>query len=115
MAATVQLLAGDVGGTNTRLTCGRMVDNTWQPIAEKTYPSIEFNSLTRVVELFLAEHEINTMIDAACFAVAGPVENGVALVTNLPWVVTEQELEESLAIGQVILLKVRKTIYDIIQ
>ena len=104
MASTVQLLAGDVGGTNTRLTCGRMVGNTWQPIAEKTYPSIGFSSLTEVVVLFLAEHDISTMTDAACFAVAGPVENGIAAVTNLPWVVTEQELEESLTIRQVMLL-----------
>ncbi|MCW8831642.1 MAG: glucokinase, partial [Gammaproteobacteria bacterium] len=30
--------------------------------------------------------------EAACFAVAAPVESGVARVTNLPWIISEKEL-----------------------
>jgi len=84
-ATTKQILAGDIGGTNTRLICVSASGSDWQLMAERSYASTDFNSLTQVVELFLAEHKISTPTDAACFAIAGPVEFGVSEVTNLPW------------------------------
>ncbi|MCK5383320.1 MAG: glucokinase, partial [Gammaproteobacteria bacterium] len=40
----------------------------------------------------------------ACFGVAGPVRNGVATITNLPWQLVASDLGEELGIAQVALL-----------
>ena len=90
------ILAGDVGGTRSRLVlyepggAGRPVERT---MASREYP--DFASLLRA---FLEEVEANRLdeIDAAAFGVAGPVrgEGGAACVraTNLPWTLSAAEL-----------------------
>jgi len=88
----MQILAGDIGGTNTRLICAGVSENGRHILAEKNYPSANYSGLIQVIDVFLAEHEIAGPVDAACFAIAGPVESGVARVTNLPWVISEKEL-----------------------
>ena len=98
------LLAGDIGGTHSRLICAEMRDSNRHVLAEKTYLSAEHSGLLEVIDMFLSEHDITTAIDAACFAVAGPVEFGVASVTNLPWIISEQELRNHLHTPRVTLI-----------
>jgi glucokinase len=88
----MHVLAGDIGGTNTRLIFAEMAENSRRIITEKSYPSAEFAGLIPVIDVFLQEHGLDFAIDAACFAIAGPVEFGSAKVTNLPWVIKQQEL-----------------------
>lgn len=90
------LLAGDIGGTHSRLICAEISDSGRHILAEKNYLSAEHSGLVEIIDIFLSAHDITTAIDAACFAVAGPVEFGIASVTNLPWIISEQELSKQL-------------------
>ncbi len=84
------LLAGDVGGTKTELAVFTSESGPQTPLRVARFPSGEYPSLERVVEAFLAE--ANVTVEAACFDVAGPVVNGRAHVTNLPWVIDAGDL-----------------------
>jgi len=97
-------LAGDIGGTNTRLIFAEMTENSRRVIAEQSYPSADFAGLIAVIDVFLREHDIESAVDAACFAIAGPVKFGSAKVTNLPWVIKQQELCKRLLTQQVTLI-----------
>lgn len=92
----MQVLAGDIGGTTTRLIAAAVKDGRQHIIAEESYPSADYRGLIQVIDVFLSQHAITAPIDAACFAVAGPVEAGVAAITNLPWIITEKELIQHL-------------------
>lgn len=79
------ILAGDVGGTNTRLAVFDDKGGRLTPTADATFPSREHPSLEAVLRKFTAAHPLP--IDRACFGVAGPVRHGRSDATNLPWVV----------------------------
>jgi glucokinase len=96
------LLVGDIGGTKTSLAIMEGVGDTRAPCAEATYPSAHYSGLESVVREFLSA--AGWPVDRACFGVAGPVVEGSATITNLPWVLDEQELQRSLGIPTVRLL-----------
>jgi glucokinase len=91
------ILAGDVGGTNARLALfepgGRV------RVRREAFPSPKFKSLEEVVRAFLGASP--PKIEAATFGIAGPVVNGRAKATNLPWVVDARVLGERLEIPRV--------------
>jgi glucokinase len=91
------LLAGDIGGTSTRLRLAPIED--WRSSQwERTYASQDFPDLAPVVQKFLAELNISGEVVAACFAVAGPVVDGVAKLQNLAWQLETDRLIKSLNI-----------------
>jgi glucokinase len=102
------LLAGDIGGTKTRLIIFSPEAGPRAPVAEKIYPSGNYSSLEAVVTEFLAETEVQ--IDQTSFGVAGPVIGGQATITNLPWVMNEAQLAEALEVPSVHLLNDLKAI-----
>lgn len=73
----MRILAGDIGGTKTDLA---LFDGATLS-TRKRYVSRDYPSLTAVAKEFLG----TTTIDAAAFAVAGPVRDGYSKATNLPW------------------------------
>jgi len=99
----MRILAGDIGGTNTRLVY--LDDNIAAPIRyEKTFVSADFGGVIEVVEAFLSGYEAQWSLDVACLAVAGPVISGVATLTNLPWKITEKALAKALQTERVYLI-----------
>lgn len=86
------ILAGDVGGTKTLLA---LYDAAGGALREKIYPSTEFDSLAEILRRFLGEAG-SEPLEAACFAVAGPVIEGRSRPTNLPWELDEPALAEVL-------------------
>lgn len=96
------LLAGDIGGTKTLLAIYADNQQLSTPVAEASFPSAEYDSLEAIVEQFLAKQ--NYQIERACFGVAGPVIEGRANITNLPWRMDEQEMQRRLHIPVVRLL-----------
>ena len=96
------LLAGDIGGTKTILGVYSTENGPRQPLVEQRYPSDEYPSLATVVQDFLGRCEYS--IDSASFGVAGPVVEGRAEITNLPWVISQNNLCEILGIQDVVLL-----------
>jgi len=90
------ILAADIGGTSTRL---RLVHGA-ETLDEKDYPSQDYPDLNSILDNFI---KANSPVDlqSACLAVAGPVRDGTARVTNLPWEVHESLISEDFTIPQV--------------
>lgn len=95
-------LAGDIGGTKTHLALFTVEAGPRQPLVEATFPSREYPNLEAVVATFLAG--TNYAVNAACFGVAGPVVDGLATVTNLPWRMQVTALARDLGIPNVHLI-----------
>ncbi len=90
------ILAADIGGTSTRL---RLVHGA-ETLDEKDYSSQNYPDLNSILDNFI---KANSPIDlqSACLAVAGPVREGKARVTNLPWEVHENLISKDFAIPHV--------------
>jgi len=93
------LLAGDVGGTKTRLALYQSHAHGLEKVAMEQFSSAKSPSLTHLVEQFLAMHP--SRIDAACFGIPGPVVDGRVKVTNLPWELDERILAKELGLRRV--------------
>jgi glucokinase len=105
---TMIVLAGDIGGTNSRFALYQVPQNRQptandKPILEKVYPSAEHGSLEEIVRQFMAESG-HAAPQAAALAVAGPIENDIARITNLPWTVDAARLGVASGIGRVTLV-----------
>lgn len=87
----MRLLAGDVGGTHTRLA---LYDGETM-VARETYISADYPDLAPVVSRFLKEGGHPTP-DAGCVGVAGPVRHGRVRLTNVSWQLDAEELGEAL-------------------
>jgi len=92
------ILSGDIGGTNTRLKISRLIDGKITPIIIKKYKGVKYHCLADIIKIFMNEVDFKNKISACCIAVAGPVKNGEVELTNLPWVVSEQVIGDTLGI-----------------
>ncbi|MBI3014470.1 MAG: glucokinase [Candidatus Tectomicrobia bacterium] len=93
------ILAGDIGGTNTRLAFVTVAGNRLELAAEAVYPSREYANMEAVLDRFISSHLFS--VQQACFGAAGPVKHGRCEATNLPWVVDSRQLAEQLRIEKV--------------
>lgn len=95
------ILAGDIGGTHTRLALFEQTGEL-KIHHELKYISRDFTSLGAVVQAFLKQTKVS--VKKACFGIAGPVREGRCQATNLPWVVDVAALSQELGIQAVHLL-----------
>ncbi len=80
------ILAGDIGGTTTRLGLFEPGAARPRPLAVRAFVTLEFDDLATMVAAFLEDDAIRgASIDSACFGVAGPVVGDAAELTNVPW------------------------------
>jgi glucokinase len=93
------VLAGDIGGTNTRLAYVDAAPGAKRILFERTFPSRERTSLEAALEEFLSLHSI--AFTRASFGIAGPVRNGRCEATNLPWVVDAKSVAKRLRLKRV--------------
>jgi len=96
------ILAGDVGGTSTRLAFFTVEGWRLKLVVEKDYPSRAHQGLDEIVHEFVAHHRL--AIEFACFGIAGPVQHGRVETPNLAWVVDQQALARELRIQPVWLI-----------
>ncbi len=96
------IIAGDVGGTNVRLAFFDKGKKRESLLLEK-YRSADFADFSPLLKQFITTLN-GKQVEAACFAVAGPVQNGRCQATNLPWVIDARELSEELGIKKVWLI-----------
>jgi glucokinase len=96
------LLAGDIGGTKTDLAVFSAEAGPRTPLALAEYRSGRYPTLDALVREFLAATSLP--VTWACFDVAGPVINGRARVTNLPWEIDQSALADALNLRAVHLL-----------
>lgn len=94
-------LVADIGGTNTRvaLADGARV----RPQTIRRYRNGDHAGLAGLLSAYLAE-ETQAAPSGACVAVAGPVRDGAARMTNLDWRIDEDELARAAATPRVALL-----------
>jgi glucokinase len=96
-----QALVADIGGTNTRvaLATGAVIDRA----SIRRFANSGHSGLGEVLTRFLADAG-KPVIDGACVAVAGPVDNGVANMTNLDWCIDCAGVTEATGAARVAVL-----------
>jgi glucokinase len=96
------ILAGDIGGTHSRLAFFDATDGRLKLVSEAAYPSREYPGLEPIVSSFIDRE--SAKVDAACFGVAGPVREGRVQVSNLPWTVESSSLAQELKVRTTFLI-----------
>jgi glucokinase len=86
----MRILAGDIGGTKTAVAVVRVSERELSVERFRRYPSGRFVTLEAILLDFLGTSR--RLPDAAGFGVAGPVREGRARITKLPWIVDERAL-----------------------
>src|ERR1700738_1874156 len=93
------ILAGDIGGTRTRLAAFDTEGSKLKCGVEKTYPSQDHSGLAEIITAFIKTEGIP--VHSACFGVAGPVRSGRSKISNLPWTIDSGELAQQLKLDSV--------------
>ncbi len=84
-------LAGDIGGTKTRLALVNVVGTTVTIVHEVSYSSQNYATFEVLLSEFLAAVERPLY---AAFGIAGPVQGRVVQTTNLPWQIDADVLQQ---------------------
>jgi glucokinase len=90
------ILAGDVGGTSTRLAAFDTVGGKLHTMVERTYRGADYASLDEVVAQFVREHSLRPT--RACCGISGPVVDGSVKTSNLPWFIQAETLARLLGL-----------------
>lgn len=93
------ILAGDIGGTKTRLVIYELCNNSLELKGIERFDSAKYASLEEIVSIFLNKHSVSPK--AACFGIPGPVVDGKVKLTNLPWSLDEVTISKSLNIPKI--------------
>lgn len=96
----MDVLTGDIGGTNTRLAMMRYANGSAQLADNAVFPSASYASLEDIIDEYLGAHPQHRP-QAAAFGVAGPVARGISRITNLPWLVSAEVLARQLGLAAV--------------
>jgi len=98
----MNVLAGDIGGTNIRMGIFAEEGADLRILAECRFPSRRHGEFAALTGDFLRQQ--NLPIGCACFGVAGPVRDGRAVFTNLDWKLDEKGLAAEIGLPRVLLL-----------
>ena len=96
------VLAGDIGGTKTILALFSYEKGPLQPLCEMSYASSSYPDLDTIIADFFSQAKASAA--TACFGVAGPVREGRAVITNLPWQPDTSLLQASHGFNRAILI-----------
>jgi len=99
----MKIVAGDIGGTKVLLQLVDASQSGRTVLAEERFESNAYATFDELLAAFVKEH-VAGPIDAACFAVAGPVFADRAEVTNLSWKMDAIALAKQFSIGRVSLI-----------
>lgn len=97
----MRILAGDIGGTKTLLQLVEIGSGFRKVLIERRFESDAYPSFYALLREFISLD--SAPIEAACFAVAGPVIGGHSEITNLEWVIESDELISQFSIRTVVL------------
>ena len=96
------VLAGDIGGTNTRLAFFQVESQRLHLVSEAVFPSRSYQNLQQIVSEFASSQSYRA--EAACFGIAGPVNKGVVQTPNLPWTVVAAAIADEIGLTSIQLL-----------
>lgn len=97
---TNMIIAGDIGGTKVDLA---LFQSERTPLYQAKYKSQEYNDFASLLKQFIASCP-SRHFKAACFGVAGSVQEGKCHTTNLPWVIDADALKKEFSIPNVALI-----------
>jgi len=93
-------IAADIGGTKTLIQLVHKSQQARKTLKHSYYKSGDFETFEDLLRDFI---DFDENIDSACFAIAGPIKskanNAVADVTNLPWVINQQDIQQNFSIN----------------
>jgi glucokinase len=95
------ILAGDIGGTKSHLALFSESADGLEFVSEQLFHSSQFATAEDLVANFLG-HDIRPT--AVALGIPGPVVDGRARATNLPWSVDSRSLQRALHVDPVLLL-----------
>ncbi|HJX17600.1 MAG TPA: glucokinase [Acidiferrobacterales bacterium] len=94
----MRVLAGDIGGTSTRLCIADCTDGACRRLHTQWFSSSAYTDLAEILQEFL-RHDAATTFEGVCLAIAGPVRTTAAgqsaKVTNLPWEIESEGLAQT--------------------
>jgi glucokinase len=93
------ILAGDIGGTKTKLALFELEGERLKLVVEEAFRSREHGSLDEVVGKFVSVHQ--PPVERASFGIAGPVTDGSCATSNLAWRVDARQLADGLGLEAV--------------
>ncbi len=85
-----RVLAGDIGGTKTRLAIAEVAGNQLHIEYENSYPSRDFETFEALLADFLRDVQAPAH---AAIGIAGPVRGRAVRLTNLPWYIEADNLQ----------------------
>lgn len=103
----MRVLAGDIGGTNTRLQIAECESGQFHTVRDQRFESGSYDSLASVLHEFMGLERAQA-IAGVCLGVAGPINEtaggqGVK-VTNLPWEIDSRKLAQEFSFPAVRLI-----------
>jgi len=96
------ILAGDIGGTNTRLAYFDASGSKLRLVSSSVFASRQYSGLDQIAVDFVQKMKI--VPEIACFGVAGPVREGRVEASNLPWIIESKKLAGELKIKKAVLI-----------
>lgn len=100
---SVNVLAGDVGGTKTNLAVFKASTDHVDLVHEASYHSSNYPSCIDIITQFLSENPA-LKPDRICLGVAGPVLQGKVEITNLSWFLDSEDIRKATGIKDVSLI-----------
>jgi len=97
------ILAGDVGGTKTILALFETEGDEIKCLKKEQFSSTRYQTFTELLSVFLAGADCS-QIAAVCIGVAGVIAGDRCETTNLPWVLSGNEISERISSQNVWLL-----------
>lgn len=102
----MHILAGDIGGTNTRLRIAECSANECRTLHDRHFTSREYAGFDEILRAFLKDTA--WPIDSVCLAMAGPVGQAAdgqsVQLTNLPWRIESDSLARAFEFPRVRLI-----------
>ena len=95
-------LVADVGGTNTRVALADGPSILSDSV--RRFRNAQFAGLNDIIRAYLQETGGDRPCHGACVAVAGPVHDGRAKVTNLGWIIDTDSVADATGAGTVAVL-----------
>jgi glucokinase len=96
------ILVADIGGTKVNLALFQQEGDRLEKVDEARFESKKYSGLEDILKEFFQQK--HPQIERAAFGIAGPVNDGVCDVTNLPWVVDIKHLKKQLGLDAVWLI-----------
>ena len=96
------ILAGDIGGTSSRLAYFEVIDKKLVRTCMGIYPSRQYRDLAEILQLYI--HQYPASISYVCLGLAAPIRQGMAKTPNLPWYVDISDLERKTGLKKITLI-----------